>query len=150
MTAPGVSSVPGPTEMMKNKFQREYISRQNTQEPEISPKKKGKEDENDEKKRKGTKKKKKKKSKRTITSHTAHTFTVCLHVDRVRTSKSHRPKMCLEPWNIGNHRPSLSPRSRTPRAFSFERFSYFFFSFAMSLCTIYPKYTHTHTHIKSR
>ncbi len=110
------------------------------------PRKKEKEDE---KKRKGTKKKKKK-SKRTITSHTAHTFTVCvcLHVVRVRTSKSHRPKMCLELWNIGNHRPSLSLRSRTPQAFSFERFSYFFFSFAMSLCTIYPKYTHTHTYKK--
>lgn len=75
MTAPGVSSVPVPTEMMKNKFQRESIFRQDTKEPEISPKKKGKEDE---KKRKGTKKKKKKKkSKRTITSHTAHTFTLC-------------------------------------------------------------------------
>ncbi len=142
MTAPGVSSVPGPTEMMKKKFQREYISRQDTKEPEIYlPRKKGKEDENDEKKRKGTKKK----SKRTITSHTAHTFTVCLHVVRVRTSKSHRPKMCLEPWNIGNHRPSLSSRSRTPRAFSFERFSYFFFH---SPCryVLYIQSTHT-THM---
>lgn len=58
MTAPGVSSVPCPTEMMKNKFQREYIYPDidsDTKEPEISPKKKGKEDENDEKKRKGTK-----------------------------------------------------------------------------------------------
>lgn len=52
MTAPGVSSVPCPTEMMKNKFQREYIyPDSDTKEPEISPKKKGKEDENDEKKR---------------------------------------------------------------------------------------------------